>query len=269
MVPVAPADVAVDATDVVDAGQAWFELLGTRRRGRVLASFRRAVYVELGDAVLVLVTADAPPGPVHLRLRELPRPEPNAMVALTERTLAVGDVHIDLDGRNGPDRPRRWRPPPVDADLLRRGADAARRGLTGADGSDLAYHRVLSTADRALHRGDLPAVVAALAGRGTGLTPAGDDVLAGLLVVLATAGHDETMLRDAVSDARTHAISRAFLAWAARGQVVEPVHLLLAALSQRDHVAARRHQDAVLALGHTSGADLLLGLRLGLSALAG
>jgi hypothetical protein len=234
----------------------------------VLASFRRAVYVEVGHTVLVLVTADAPPGPVHLRVRELPRPEPNAMVALTERTLAVGDVLVDMGGMDGPNGSRWWRPPHIDANLLRRSADAARRSLIAADGSDLADHPELSVADSALQRCDLSAVVAALAGLGAGLTPAGDDVLAGLLVVLATAGHDEGMLREAVAGVRTHAISRAFLTWAARGQGVEPVHLLLAALSQRDHAAARRHQDAVLALGHTSGADLLLGLRLGLGALA-
>ena len=217
--------------------------------------------------MLALVSADAPPGPVHLRVHELPRPEPNAMVALTARTLAVGDVLVDLDGIDGL---RRWRPPTLDAALLRH---ARRRGTLraspAADGSDLAGHRRSpSTADRALRRGDLPAVVAALAGRGSGLTPAGDDVLGGLLVVLRTAGHDERALLDAVSGARTHAISRAFLAWAARGQAVEPVHLLLAALARGDRAAARRHQEAVLALGHTSGADLLLGLRLGLGALA-
>ena len=110
--------------------------------------------------------------------------------------------------------------------------------------------------------------MAVLAGRGPGLTPAGDDVLAGLLLVLAIAGHDRAELERAAASARTHAISRAFLLWAARGQPVAPVHHLLAALVDGDGVAIERHRSAVAALGQTSGADLLLGLRLGLGALA-
>ena len=112
-------------------------------------------------------------------------------------------------------------------------------------------------------------MVAVLAGRGPGLTPAGDDVLAGLLLVLAIAGRDRAELERAAAAARTHAISRAFLLWAARGQSVAPVHHLLAALAGGDGVAAERHRSAVAALGQTSGADVLLGLRLGLGALAG
>ncbi len=263
MVPVAPADIAVDATGVVDVGQAWFELAGTRRRGRVLASFRRAVYVDLSGTALALVADDAPPGPIHLRVRELPRSVPDMTVTLTAGTLIIGDVLVELDGTDA----LRWRPPTFDAAFLRHQADAARRSLTAADRSDLAGHPAIAAAEWALGRGDLPAVVDTVAGLGSGLTPAGDDVLGGLLVVLHTAGCDERALLDAVSGACTHAISRSFLAWAARGQAVEPVHLLLAALARGDRAAACSHQEAVLALGHTSGADLLLGLRLGLGAL--
>jgi hypothetical protein len=268
MVPMAEADVngfdlvelvdPVDLVDlgaahVIDAGDAWFELDGTDRVGRVVASFRRAVYVDLGDAVLAIVSADAPPGPIHLRVGALARPAPGSRVSL------VGPVPASA----------RWRPPALDAALLRRGADAARRTITATATSGLTDHPALEVAESALGRGDLRAAVDALGGLGPGLTPAGDDVLGGLFVVLAAAGHEERELLEAAAGARTHAISRSFLTWAARGQAVEPVHLLLGALARTDPVAIERHREAVLALGHTSGADLLLGLCLGLGALQG
>jgi hypothetical protein len=256
MVSMARADVddvvALDVIDlatagVIDAGDAWFELLGSGAgepsKGWVLASSRRAVYIETGGTVLALVSAGAPPGPVHLRVGTLPRLAPGSRVRL------AGQLPVSA----------RWRPPTLDADLLRRHARTARRSVTETAASGLAGHP-------AVGRGDLPAAVGALAGLGPGLTPSGDDVLGGLLVVLAVVGHEGRELRNAVDGAPTHAISRAFLTWAARGQAVEPVHRLLGALSHSDAAAVRRHQEAVLALGHTSGADLLLGLRLGLGA---
>jgi hypothetical protein len=247
-----PADID-DIKLVVDGGDAWFELGGASRTGRVLASFPRSVYVEVGGAVVALVSIDAPPGPLHLRVDPLPRPAPGSRIRVDRLVSSSA----------------RWRPPAVDATLLRRHASAAGPWLAGAARSNLAGDPAVDAAGAGLRSGDLRTVVDALAGRGAGLTPAGDDVLGGILLVLATAGHDRRELHEAVATARTHAISRAFLAWAARGQVVEPVHLLLAALATDDAVAARRHQGAVLALGHTSGADLVLGLRLGLGALQG
>jgi hypothetical protein len=244
--------VDLGAAGVIDAGDAWFELDGSDRVGRVVASLRRAVYVDLGGAVLAVVSADAPPGPIHLRVGGLSRPAPGSRVSL------VGPVPASA----------RWRKPALDAALFRRRADEARRSLRAIP-SALAGHPAVEVAESAVGRGDLAAAVAALTGLGPGLTPAGDDVLGGLFVVLAAGGHDERELLEAAAGARTHAISRSFLAWAARGQAVEPVHLLLGALMRTDPVAIERHREAVLALGHTSGADLLLGLRLGLGALQG
>ena len=251
--------VALDVIDlatagVIDAGDAWIELFGSgdgeTSEGQVLASSGRAVYVETGGTVLALVSASAPPGPIHLRVDTLLHPAPGRRVRL-DGQLRVSAL---------------WRPPALDVDVLRRHADAARRSLTET-ASGLAGHPAVADAESAVGRGDLPAAVGALAGLGPGLTPSGDDVLGGLLVVLAVAGHDGRELRRAVDGAPTHAISCAFLTWAARGQAVEPVHRLLDALAASDPAAVRRHQEAVLALGHTSGADLLLGLRVGLGAL--
>jgi hypothetical protein len=228
-----------------------------------MASFRRAAYVELAGSVLALTTADVPPGPLHLRLSALPRLQVGDPMVATAAHLTIGPHTIARAELVI------WRPPVVPGPALAARAGAGTDLLPEAGASALAHDPAAAAVPDALRRGDSPAVVAALGGRGPGLTPAGDDVLAGLLLVLAIVGHDRTELVRAATAARTHAISRAFLLWAARGQSVAPVHFLLAALAEGDGAAVERHRSAVAALGQTSGADMLLGLRLGLDALAG
>jgi hypothetical protein len=161
----------------------------------------------------------------------------------------------------------RWQPPVVEPARLRAVAEHVGARLERARHSALAADPVIERARAALLRGDVDAVVAGLGGRGVGLTPAGDDVLAGALVVLALAAVAPADLVRAAASARTHPLALAFLRWAARGQSVAPVHQLLVALAAGDDEGISRHQQHVAELGHTSGADLLLGLRLGFSAL--
>ena len=232
-------------------------------QGRVVASFRRAAYVELAGSVLAVTAADVPPGPLHLRLSALPRLQVGDPMVATAAHLTIGTHTVARAELVG------WRPPVVPGPALAARSGAGMDLLPEAGSSALAGDPAAAALPDALRRGDLSAAVAVLAGRGPGLTPAGDDVLAGLVLVLAIAGHDRAELERAATAARTHAISRAFLLWAARGQSVAPVHHLLAALADGDGVAVERHRSAVAALGQTSGADVLLGLRLGLGALAG
>lgn len=232
-------------------------------RGRVMASFRRAAYFELAGSVLAVTTPDVPPGPLHLRLRTLPRLEVGDPMVATAARLTIGPHRIARAELVS------WRPPVVPGPELAARAGAGMDLLPEAGSSALADDPAAAAVRDALRRDDLPAAVAVLAGRGPGLTPAGDDVLAGLLLVLAIVGRDRDELERAATAARTHAISLAFLLWAARGQSVAPVHHLLTALADGDGVAVERHRSAVAALGQTSGADLLFGLRLGLGALAG
>jgi hypothetical protein len=227
-----------------------------------VASFRRAAYVQLGGSILAVTNGDVPAGPLHLRLTILPRLEVGDPVVATAAQLTIGTLTVPRSGL------RWWQPPlvpgPALAALARAGVDL----LPEAARSALADDPAAAAVPDALARGDLPAAVDALAGRGPGLTPAGDDTLAGILVVLAIVGHDHTELERAATAARTHAISRAFLLWAARGQSVAPVHHLLTALADGDGAGVERHRSSVAALGQTSGADVLLGLRMGLGALA-
>lgn len=90
------------------------------------------------------------------------------------------------------------------------------------------------------------------AGRGKGLTPAGDDLLAGYVAGLVLL-HGETkragqLAREAAG--RTVPLSATLLRHAARGEVPEPVHLLLASGDTKP----------LLAFGHSSGIAWLRGL---------
>jgi hypothetical protein len=93
-----------------------------------------------------------------------------------------------------------------------------------------------------------------LAGRGPGLTPAGDDVLcgyvAGLRLFWGLNEEAATIAENAA--ARTTSLAATLLRHAARGELPEPAH---AALESGDTGPLR-------AFGHTSGSCLLFGLAL-------
>ena len=116
--------------------------------------------------------------------------------------------------------------------------------------------------------GEVAAAVAGLLGRGPGLTPSGDDALAGAL--LAIHAHRRG---DALADAvrarltATTAVSAALLAAAADGYAAHPVVTLVDAAVAGDPDAVPRALPAVLGIGHTSGADTVTGIRAALELL--
>lgn len=100
----------------------------------------------------------------------------------------------------------------------------------------------------------------ALAGRGEGLTPAGDDVLAGYAAGLLLF-HGRSREAQAIAEEAaplTTALSATLLRHAARGALPEPAHALLEDGDARP----------LLSFGHTSGRALLFGLALGAAARA-
>jgi uncharacterized protein DUF2877 len=94
--------------------------------------------------------------------------------------------------------------------------------------------------------------IRALAGFGPGLTPAGDDVLAGYVAGLVLLhGQFKQANRIAQEAAiRTNSLSATLLRHAALGEVPEPVHILLATGNGRP----------LLSFGHSSGQAWLRGL---------
>ncbi|HZS02279.1 MAG TPA: DUF2877 domain-containing protein [Chloroflexota bacterium] len=130
----------------------------------------------------------------------------------------------------------------------------------------------LAAAWRAL---DVPATRAAvrgLAGLGPGLTPAADDLLVGLMAAYrwgraAALSAAELALLDACTSAcqgRTTALSLARLHYAACGLLDARSEAVLVALWQDDSAALRAAVDGAWAVGHSSGADTLTGLVMGL-----
>jgi len=138
--------------------------------------------------------------------------------------------------------------------------------------ADMLAQRSAQLAD-ALARGDHVAArehAGSLFGLGPGLTPSGDDFLVGLFAVLNIAGSPcrgwlgggaEVLAGAAQS---THAISLAALTQAARGRVRESIATLIGHLmyGAPGHLAPALRR--VLAIGSTSGSDIVAGVRCGL-----
>jgi hypothetical protein len=135
----------------------------------------------------------------------------------------------------------------------------------------------------ATQKQDIAGVVEAaqrLAGLGPGLTPSGDDTLAGFAAVIALLGAQlstDAAPREHIAAAiaatarpRTTMLSATLLAHAAHGEVAEPLGDLLLALVQpgAEHETLFQAAARLLSLGATSGCDALLGVLLGLQALS-
>lgn len=233
--------------------------------GTVVAVYRRAAYLRLAGGIVALVAPDVPLGPLWIRADPAPGLglRLHAPVTVGDQWLEVAGVRLPFAGAVT------WLGPLPDPDRLRTADRLALDVLTTAPRSPLLdgpWRPALREAESALRGGDLRRVAAVLGGLGPGLTPAGDDALAGILLArraLAGAGA-EPELRAAARTAVTTDLSSALLAWAARGQAVEPVHDLLIALAAGNRAAAVTAISRIASLGASSGADLLLGLRLGL-----
>ncbi|HYM30992.1 MAG TPA: DUF2877 domain-containing protein [Candidatus Cybelea sp.] len=136
----------------------------------------------------------------------------------------------------------------------------------------------LVRATSALHSCDAAAALMRLVGLGDGLTPAGDDLLAGYLAGLwRAAGTDparRAFLDALAADARfaaerTNAISRSYLEAAAEGEVAEPLAFLADRIGAGDAARTASAVAAALSVGASSGAAGTLGLLLALRAWSG
>jgi uncharacterized protein DUF2877 len=125
------------------------------------------------------------------------------------------------------------------------------------------------------NRRSLKVVTSSLAGLGPGLTPAGDDFLAGVLLALAlTQEHraDADLAEIAgllleTAAPRTHEISAAYLRAAHAGETSEQWHALIRTLSAGNTAEAAAAAETVMRFGETSGADMLAGFLVGMGAI--
>ncbi|MFI6322294.1 DUF2877 domain-containing protein [Nonomuraea sp. NPDC050556] len=248
-----------------------------RRPARVLAAFPAGVYLEvrtdLEPSVIAVITGAATRLPNSVLLSgDLPH-------VTVGDDASVGDGTVEL-GRLSLRARRYWDPaPPLGpVDLVRLAlavpllSPVAERppGLLGNGAIDLLAEGCAS--------GSLVGALTAaeqLVGLGPGLTPSGDDVLAGLMVTLRHVGAAARVgravwLADWLAAAvtfdagtRTTPISATLLHCAARGEASPEVTAVLRALTGRGAL-----EPALLRLrrlGHTSGADLAQGVAIGVA----
>ena len=167
--------------------------------------------------------------------------------------LSVGALRIDLAGLAR--SPFAGAGPPL--------APGWRGALNAALDAAPAAPHALSAGLSALHRGDVVEAVAELAGRGDGLTPAGDDVLAGYAAWCHAQGCATEVV--ALAAARAAPLGLAYLRCAARGELPEPAAAVLRAIRAGDADAARRRVPGLARWGATSGAAILWGIAAGAS----
>jgi len=237
----------VTARNVPGAASTWVveRVAGPRRPAEVVGHGPDAVYVDVdGDCVGVLAR-DAVDLPIGLRttLPRLPGLDTGTPVVVGDGAVRLGEDVVTVTRLVDPVVPRLGRLPPwtpgVQLDLP-------------------------APALRALADSDAEAVLALL-GRGDGLTPSGDDVLAGWMVARYATERSLTPVVDVVLRAaadRTTRLSATLLRRAAEGEAIRVCRDLLLALRSGSGVDAAR--DRLLRIGHTSGAALALGISLGL-----
>jgi hypothetical protein len=250
---------------------------GAPRLVRVVALTTTAAYLATGDPAvpaLCLGTREAVRLPCSLVFSAAGPDGPFAGWRVGQTGVA-GDGGVRVGGRWW--RVARWWRParsgPIDAapGALSAAAAALARLPDPLDAdAGMAAERLVA----ALRAGADPRpAVHGLLGRGPGLTPLGDDVLAGALVTVRTfAGGSAAPLTAAVAVAaptRTTLVSAALLAHAARGECVTALAGLLGAVAQGAAGAdLARAAAAVTAIGHTSGAGLVRGVLAGLAVAA-
>lgn len=280
--------------------------------GHVSAAFGASIHLEFPDGIACLVASDLGNGPLNALVEcgaghawQPDGIEPQMPAHVVAGVLAVGGSAafplVAAQAWVPPPWPAVWQPRAVREALQRLAAEAAPRlpgeGLAltvfgepqvSGIAAAVARRALLSTATVsdwlavALEPAAMPeaeltgaarAAVHALVGLGPGLTPSGDDVLAGLLVALHAAGAGEAAaaLAAFVAEApepSTTSLSRACLAAAADGHASETMAVLIQAVLAATPESFTMHLDRIDAIGHTSGWDMLAGVALGLSAVA-
>ena len=246
------------AAVVVGAGVAATHPEGAH--GTVVGTFRHGCYVQVNRGTYAVAGPAVVPGPIHLIVDHPPPRTPEGLtVWRRDGLLCSTEWQIDLE------RAAVYAPLMPGPATLRHAAPSLR-----ALPDRLAVPEDLRSrwdqVSRAVAAGDLVVVRELLEGRGGGLTPTGDDVLAGVLLVHAWRGDERGSLAQIAEAAATTNLSRSFLAWASRGQSLAPVHDLVASAALDDRAGFDDAVTTVSGIGASSGTALLWGIALAATA---
>lgn len=274
--------------------------------GTVIAAFQRSVYIDTPHGMLCVGLRRIGRGPMNILLgssaRQLPfalnvgdaidirgarlwLPRGHCLDTVdasvfdeSVRTMPVASVHlrrrrrelaaldtVPVEGFGGLLTPSDTGLP--DSHLGKTSpVSAAQRGLLAYTGPTIhRLHRWLCTPPRA-DAGPVPPLNALL-GAGPGLTPSGDDLLAGVMLALYALDHADRARRlwlsiDTGVQRHTNAISAAHLALAAQAHCAEPVLQLLERLFGSRCFDTTQTIRLLQAIGSTSGWDTLAGIAL-------
>lgn len=241
-------------------------LAGPRQEANWLGVCDSAVYLLTeSSTVLAVLTHDAvrlpcavvlPHTAAELPLARIAQPSgytaPSVGAGMLQWAGPSGDVSVECT--------RQWRPPHVPTGSPRPSALTHLRRAVGCIDVGLEPARVAALA----HADGVNAqssAAAALLGCGPGLTPSGDDVLAGFLVGVRAFGHGAPGVERTVADTAsiaTTALSAQLLHSAALGECVEQLADVVRGL-----ISGSLSPAAVIrlrAVGHTSGTALAHGL---------
>lgn len=235
-------------------------------KATVLGTSAHAVWLLIEDKVIVVSTSDSTRLPNGIQIAAGSSSDLFRLVH-HGATIEVGHGRIMLEGLSV-SITRWWDPRPILSVTSPSNLTESIAGLPSqvpnVDPVPLRTALVASSPGGILHSARL------LLGKGPGLTPEGDDYLAGALAatrLLAEAlGRDNTTAMMAgvsvplakLADARTTTFSASLLQSALRGQVTEPAGGLLRAFTGRGDVASS-HQS-LLHIGHSSGPALAAGM---------
>jgi len=254
--------------------------------GRIHSVFARACNIEWGDRLLTLCTGQGAQGPGVLRIASGGPADMRAL--LHEGSAYEGDRDRLRSGRAEflLSHSAVWRPPvrrplqppsriKANVDRGREQVAAARTSMESiVESNGAAVVGQLVDACRLLDTEAAARHVHRLVGWGEGLTPAGDDVLVGLLAALDADALDDQVrrrFRDALRAAclacspRTTRISAEQMRLAAEGHHAEPtLRARDAVLGEDDPRVVEAAITAALAIGATSGAATMTGLLAGI-----
>lgn len=265
--------------------------------GEVIALFRRSFYLRLPEGVVCVGAAEIGAGPLNLLCDGGMPPDLRGILApgdpaeIQAACIVLPALRVDLAGAEV------WTPdplPPFRGRSAERGVSALCAALPRVPEGGLgALLPVGHMPDCPILRSALPAVnriaawagaaapgrvpadaVARLLGLGPGLTPSGDDCLAGMAVGLGALGlraHHDALAAEIgrQAPALTNEISLAHLAAALRGGLRADLLGLLAAVLEADAPAIGAHVAVLAAQDHHSPWDALAGFVLVLRAALG
>ena len=216
-------------------------------------AFRRAAYVRVGAGHLLVAERGAQFGPLSLVVDAAPEVRAGSSARLEDERLVIDGFALSLE-RLRERRAPSWPPSCGEPHAV---ADAAARALAGLRPPPASLGPGLV----ALRRGRLADAVASLAGRGEGLTPTGDDMLAGYAAWRAAEGRPVPFA--ALAAGRSSPIGLAYLRCAERGELPDAAAALLAGIRLGSPGRVDAALPALRRWGASSGAALAWGMAAG------